>query len=223
MPTSGSFLRGLEADDRAALEERWSVRHYDRKTMIIAHDEESRDVFFVLEGRARATVYSEGGKAVAFRDIETGGIFGELAAIDGGTRSASVVALDPVRVATLPEAAFRELVTSRPGLAWALLKHLTLQVRHMTERVYEYSTLIVRQRLIRELLRLAERADGQEVPAEISPAPTHFDLASRISTHREAVSREMSALARRGLIEKRGKRLILKRPDKLEELCGEEE
>jgi CRP-like cAMP-binding protein len=223
MTTSRSFLDGLAQDDRAALAARWTVRHYDRKKMIIAHDEQSRDVFFVLEGRARATVYSEEGKSVAFRDIEAGGIFGELAAIDGKTRSASVIALDPLRIATLSEAAFRELVTSRPGLTWALLTHLTLQIRHMTDRVYEFSTLIVRKRLIRELLRLAQHDDRQGAPATINPVPTHFDLASRISTHREAVSREMSALARNNLIEKRGKKLILKDVDALERLCGSEE
>ena len=67
----------------------------------------------------------------------------------------------------------------------------------MTERVYEFSTLVVRKRLIRELLRLAEDNEQREGSASISPAPTHFDLAARISTHREAVSREMSALAKR--------------------------
>jgi hypothetical protein len=59
------------------------------------------------------------------------------------------------------------------------------------------------------LLRLAGDSEQREGRASISPAPTHFDLAARISTHREAVSREMSALAKRKLIEKRGRALIL--------------
>lgn len=221
MTLPGSFLGTLAEEDRAAMAERWTVRQYGRKEMIIAHDEESREVFLVLEGRARATVYSESGRAVAFRDIEPGGIFGELAAIDGRARSASVIALEPSRVATLPEPAFHHLVTSRPGLTWALLTHLTLLIRHLTDRVYEFSTLVVRKRLIRELLRLA--IDDEDGSPAIRPAPTHFDLASRISTHREAVSREMSALARQGLAEKRGNALILKDPAELERLCASEE
>ena len=185
------------------------VRRYKRKEMIIAHEEASRDVFFVLEGRALATVYSEGGRAVAYRDMGPGQIFGEFAAIDGQARSATVMAMDPTIVARLPEAAFRQIVDARRGFTWALLEHLSLQMRRMTERVYEFSTLVVRKRLIRELLRLADDNEQREGSASISPAPTHFDLAARISTHREAVSREMSALAKRKLIEKRGRALIL--------------
>ncbi len=210
MTASVTFLSGLSDADRAALGARWSVRHYGRDETIIAHDEGGRDVFFVLEGRARATLFSEDGRTVAYRDIEPGDIFGELAAIDGRARSATVVALEAVRAARLTEAAFRELVSSNPTFTWALLKYLSGQVRRLTDRVYEFSTLVVRKRLIRELLRLANDAEQAEGQASITPAPTHFDLAAKISTHREAVSREMSALAKRQLIEKRGGSLVLR-------------
>ena len=104
-----------------------------------------------------------------------------------------------------------------------LLEHLSTQLRRMTDRVFEFSTLVVRKRLILELLRWAREtgpADGQVC---ITPAPTHFELAARISTHREAVSREMSALAKKGLIEKRVSRLVLRDVAALEALAGDRE
>ncbi len=204
------FLSGLSEADRQALEARWSRRKFARGETIIAHDEDSADVFFVLEGRARATLFSEDGRAVAYRDIEPGGIFGELAAIDGKARSATVVALEAMSAARLSQAAFRDLVNGRPSFAWALLDHLSGQVRRLTERVYEFSTLVVRGRLIHELLRLADAAEDAMEEVSIAPAPTHVELAAKISTHREAVSREMSALAKRRLVEKRGGVLILR-------------
>jgi CRP/FNR family transcriptional regulator, cyclic AMP receptor protein len=219
----GSFLSVLAEADRVALESCWKVRSYGRQEMILVHDEPNRDVFFVLDGRVRATAYSEGGKAVAYRNIGPGDIFGEMAAIDGMPRSASVVALDPVRAASLSEAAFRQLVSSRPGLAWALLTHFSLQVRRLTERVYEFSTLVVRKRLVRELLRMASANAQAAGEASIAPVPTHVDLAARISTHREAVSREMSALRRKKLIERRGKALLLRDVKLLESICSAEE
>jgi CRP/FNR family transcriptional regulator, cyclic AMP receptor protein len=206
MAISAAFLSRLSEADRGALAARWAVRRYRRDELVLTHEDSGRDIFFVLEGRARATLFSEGGRAVAYRDIERGDIFGELAAIDGKARSASVVALDRLSAARLPEAAFREIVDTRPTFTWTLLEHLSAQMRRMTERVYEFSTLVVRKRLIRELLRLA---GDQGDKAVVEPAPTHFELAAMISTHREAVSREMSALAKRGLIEKRGARLML--------------
>jgi CRP/FNR family cyclic AMP-dependent transcriptional regulator len=223
MTTTDGFLGKLAPHDRAALEERWTVRGYKPKEMIISHDEESRDVFFVLEGRARATIYSEAGRAVAYRDIESGHIFGELAAIDGRPRSASVAAVTSISVARLSQTAFRDVVDKRPGFTWTLLGHLSFQIRRLTDRVYEFSTLVVRKRLVRELLRMADDRDGTGDQPSIRPAPTHFDLAARISTHREAVSREMSALAKKNLIEKRDGALVLCNIALLEKISGGEE
>ena len=220
MTASAGLLSRLGDAERAVLAERWTVSRYGRDETIVAHDDEGRDCFFVIEGRARATTFSESGRVVAYRDIEPGDIFGELSAIDGSARSASVVALEELRVARLSGAAFREIVTTHPPIAWALLEHLSAQVRRMTDRVYEFSTLVVRDRLVRELLRLAAEAGEEQGQARVSPAPTHFDLAAKISTHREAVSREMSTLAKLKLIEKRGDSLILLDLAALKALAG---
>jgi hypothetical protein len=91
----------------------------------------------------------------------------------------------------------------------AVMKHLTGQVRSLTDRVFEFSTLAVRNRVQTELLRLAgEGAVGNE--AVLSPAPTHAEIASRISTHREAVTRELGWLEEKGFIAKEGRVLRVK-------------
>jgi CRP/FNR family cyclic AMP-dependent transcriptional regulator len=162
---------------------------------------------FSPEVRARATAYSGGGRAIAYRDIGPGEIFGELAAIDGASRSASIVAVEPTTVARLPEAAFRKLIDTHSGF------HLGAAAASVGPHAsHDRSHLRVQH----------TRCSG--LPS-ISPFPTHFDLASMISTHREAVSasvssarrmsscanlwrvsRELSALTKIGLIEKRGER-----------------
>ncbi|WP_399204469.1 Crp/Fnr family transcriptional regulator [Tateyamaria pelophila] len=159
-------------------------------------------MFFLLDGRARATIFSSEGKVVAYRDIRTGDIFGEMSAIDGAPRSASVVAATELQVGVLSAAQFETMVDGSKSFRWALLRYFSHQARSMTQRIFEFSTMLVRDRLILELLRLAGATDAQEGKFVIDPAPTHFDLAARISTHREAVSREMSLLTKRGLISK---------------------
>jgi CRP/FNR family cyclic AMP-dependent transcriptional regulator len=220
---SPAFLSRLCDADLAALAERWTERSYRNNELIIAHGDSGCDVFFLLEGRARVTLFSEDGKEIAYRDVEPGEIFGELAGIDGKARSASVVALGATRAARLPATAFRDIVHSQPNFAWMLLEHLSVQLRRMTDRVYEFTTLVVRKRLILELLRRAEGIGPVNGEVSINPAPTHFELAAKISTHREAVSREMSALAKRGLIQKRGNRLMLRDLAALEALAGKKE
>ena len=223
MTASPAFLSKLCDADRAALAGRWTERSYRHNEVIVAHGDSGRDVYFLLEGRARVTLFSEDGREIAYRDIEPGEIFGELAGIDGKARSASVVALSGTRASRLPGAAFRDIVNGHPGFAWTLLEHLSAQLRRMTDRVYQFSTLVVRERLILELLRWADEIGPVDGQVSISPAPTHFELAAKISTHREAVSREMSALAKRGLIEKRGSCLVLRNVAALEALAGDRE
>ena len=223
MAASRAFLSRLCDADLAALAERWAARSYRHNELIIAHGETGSDVFFLLEGRARVTLFSEDGREIAYRDVEPGDIFGELAGIHGKARSASIVALEQSRAARLPAAAFRDIVKTHPAFAWTLLEHLSAQLRRMTERVFEFSTLVVRQRLIHELLRRAEEAEQDDDEVSIYPAPTHFELAATISTHREAVSREMSTLAKKGLVEKRGNRLVLRDLGALEMLAGKDD
>ncbi|PSJ64908.1 Crp/Fnr family transcriptional regulator [Kumtagia ephedrae] len=223
MTTSTAFLSRLSDADFAALAGRWAASGYRPGALIIAHGDTDRDVFFLLDGRARVTLFSEDGREISYRDLVQGDIFGELACIDGKERSASVVALEPTRAARLSAAAFRELVHHHPNLAWLLLEHLSALLRRMTDRVFEFSTLVVRKRLILELLRRADEIEPANGRVSICPAPTHFELAAKISTHREAVSREMSTLAKKGLVEKHGNRLELRDLSALEALATAED
>ena len=83
------------------------------------------------------------------------------------------------------------------------------KVRELTARVYEFSVLAVNNRIQAEILRLARRAACEGGRARIEVPPTHVEIASRTSTHREAVTRELNRLARLGLIKREGKALIV--------------
>jgi len=118
----------------------------------------------------------------------------------------------------MPGAAFREILETEPKAAKKLLEHFVLEIRELTTRVYEFSTLAVSNRIQAELLRLARMAarDGKRV--RISPAPTHTEIASRVSTHREAVTRELTRLSRIGLIERERNALLVKDVERLAEM-----
>jgi CRP-like cAMP-binding protein len=170
----------------------------------------SDDVFFLLTGTARVTIRSVEGKAVTFRELAPGGMFGEYAAIDGRPRSASVEARTNCLVASIPAVAFRELLEKEPKVAKKLLEHFVSEIRELTTRVYEFSTLAVRYRIQAELLRLAGMSTRRGPAASIAPAPTHAEIASRTSTHREAVTRELNRLTKLGILEQRARVLWIK-------------
>ena len=187
---------------------------------ILSFQDQSTNILFLLSGKARAVIYSSEGKAVVFRDLTAGTMFGEIAAIDRGPRSASVEALEPCTVASLSAEKFERLILEEPSVALAALQHLTANVRRLSERVYEFSTLLVQNRVQAELLRLAGEVSGQD-KVVLSPAPSLSDIAARISTHREAVSRELSRLAATGLLRREGADLTITSVSKLAQLVHE--
>lgn len=211
-----AIFAGLPPDTLALIQQRCTWRNYDSGEPIVDHLDPSDGVYFIAAGEVRVTIYSVSGKAVTFRDLGPGEIFGEYPAIDRAPRSASVEARSRCTVASMPAATFRHLLDAEPALTRALLPHLVAKIRALTTRVYEFSTLAVNNRIQAELLRLTSLAPREGRSARISPAPTHVDIASRVSTHREAVTRELSRLARIGVIERRGSALLVKDVDRLE-------
>ena len=181
---------------------RW--REYDSGEQIVSYDDPSNEVFFLASGRVRAIIYSADGKAVVFTDLKPGAMFGEIAAIDRGPRSATIEAIETCTVASLTASQFEALLLREPTAALATLRHVTQEVRRLSERVLEFSTLVVRNRIQAELLRLALDAGVQDGQASLSPGPSLSDLANRVSTHREAVSRELSRLSSIGLLRREG-------------------
>ncbi len=210
-----AFFEGLTEGERARIEHLCSWKTWERGEEILRIEEETRDVYFLMSGRARVIIYGSDGKPVAFRDIGPGDIFGEFAAIDEGPRSASVEALQTCMVACLAGGDFRRTLEAHPVVMKAVLMHVIAQMRVLTARIVEYSTLAVNRRIWAELLRLAKNgvADGNVVT--IYPVPTHAEIASRISTHREAVAREFARLTQKGLIERQGHRIAVKDVERL--------
>jgi len=159
-------------------------------------------VFFVVSGSVRVMIQSAG-REVLLRQIDAGEFFGELAAIDGQPRSSGIVATTDVTIARMPASVFRAAIHAYPEVCDRLLGILAGQIRTLANRVNEFSTLDVRYRIYAELLRLSRPDRANAHLATISPPPVHTEIAARVSTRREAVARELKALERAGLIERR--------------------
>ena len=175
-------------------------RSFVQGEVILAVDEATRFACVVVEGTARAVLHSPGGRSVAFRAMGPGDIFGELAAIDGKPRSADVEAASDCVVAILEADDLVALLGREPLLARIVLTHFAGQIRDLTARVYELSALSVTSRIRAEIVRLAVQAPERCGKRVIAPMPRHEELASRLATHREAVTREIAHLVASGVV-----------------------
>ncbi len=216
-----NLLKPLSADQLERLSQSCSWRHYTAGQQVVGYKDLSREVYFVVSGAVRVKIFSLEGKEISYRDIGNGEIFGELAAIDGGMRSADVIALMDSQIAAMSPEAFWGVLRNHPSVTAELLRHLTEMIRMYSDRIFEFSALAVKNRIHAEILRLARTHLGPDNTAIIDPAPTHAEIASRISTHREAVTREVNQLRRAGLVAHKSGALQILDVRRLEQMVDE--
>jgi len=216
-----AIFKGVTHANRLKIERLCAWRTYQRGSAIIHPRDGTCDVFFLIAGRARVIMYSLAGKPVSFREIGPGEMVGEFAAIDGGPRSTGVEVLETSRVAIMSGADFNAMLSSEPLVMKALVLHLVAQIRGLTARIFEISTQAVDNRIHAEILRLAKSGVVFGRKARICPFPKHREIASRISTRREAVTRRLNDLERQKLIERIGATLVIHDLPELEQMVKE--
>lgn len=184
-----------------ALAQTCQIKHYAKGQTILYAEEDSTDMYCVLSGSVRVLNYSLSGREIVYDDIHTGGIFGEICAIDGLGRSAHVTAIEPVQVAEFRREVFLETLESYPQVAIGLARHLVTIIRAAGRRIIDTSTKSSRLRLLSEILAMAKQQDaGDDNEVALPDFPTHRDLAGKIGCTRETVTRLLQALSEEGLI-----------------------
>jgi CRP-like cAMP-binding protein len=196
---------------RRELEKRCVWKEYKSDEQIIDRESESRDVYFVVGGIVRIVNYSYSGREVSYDEIRAGGMFGELSAIDGKPRSASVVSIKRSLIASLAPEIFKKTMREHPEFAVAVIERLAVIIRASNDRIMDLSTLGAYTRVYAEILRLARTLVKEDAEsAVIDPLPVHSDLAARCGTTRETVARAVSDLIKKGVAEKQGSGLNIK-------------
>lgn len=212
------LLADLPENERRALEQRCRWRRHHPGEVILDRDSESRDLLFVVKGKVQVVNYAASGREVVYAVIEAPDYFGELAAIDGEPRSATVVALEDCLLAALAPEHFNALLLRHGTIAVAVLRRLASIVRRSDDRIVDLSTLGSVQRVCRELLRHARPNPGREGEWIVDPVPTQQSLAARAGMARETVARALSQLAQDTTIQRRGRALAIPDRTQLERL-----
>jgi len=216
-----TIFSDLDPETLRSLEDLCRWRSYAPHEQIIDFQDDSKDVFFITRGTVRVVIYSISGREIAFDDIPSGQIFGELAALDGERRSANVVAIKPTTVASMSPTGFQEMITAHPEIAFKLMQRLARIIRISVERIMDLSTLGANNRVYAEILRLAKAGQIEGNVSTLTPVPIHGEMASRVSTTRETVARVMSDLARKGLVKRKGNTLEIGDLEMLQDMVEE--
>ena len=203
-----AFCLGLPKpiiDEIAAVATRVRV---SASAQLINYHDTDKDVFLILNGRMRVVVTSEGGREITYDIIEAGETIGELSAIDGGKRSARVLAEADAELAKIGQRDFLALMR-HADFAMVILRRVSRTARWMTERVREFQAYSVRGRICAELLRLSNSVSGARI------AISDRDMASRVGTTRENVTKINAGLMVDKAICREGREIIILEAERL--------
>jgi CRP-like cAMP-binding protein len=197
------FFDDVPREERARIARRCEARCYRPGAEIVRFGDADQDVFFLCSGRVQATLLTSSGKVVTFQQLEGGAMFGELSAIDGEPRSASVVAIDESSLVCMAGQDFKDFIAHSPLLAERTLLRLCALSRFLCERSFEARAYTIPGQIALEILRIVSAHTAPENSLELDPAPSHRDIAQRVGTSREQVTRVMRDLSKLGLLEQR--------------------
>jgi CRP/FNR family transcriptional regulator/CRP/FNR family cyclic AMP-dependent transcriptional regulator len=212
------LLRDVSPDSLEQLTRCLRRRVYHRGEVIFHQGDPGDTMHLVRSGRIKIVVPSESGDEAVLAILGPGDCFGELAVIDGGPRSASVVAMEQVETLMLGRQDFLAFFRGNSEAAERLVVNLARIIRRVNEDVADLAFLDLPGRLAKKLLDLAdshgEPTDGGK-GIEISVPLTQEELAGMIGATRPSVNKVLGWYEDQGAIQRRGRKIAILKPDML--------
>lgn len=209
---------GLDEPTICQIARHCRIEHHHSGSQIITRDDVAGDFVLILAGSVRVYDSTESGREITYAEIPSGGHVGQLAAVDGGPRSANVAAATNCVIARLSSQNFRKLLRQSPELAFGLLLDFAAIIRQADTRITELCTTGAVERLCRKLLERANPCphSGHWI---IEDVPTQQLLASDIGSTRETVAKTMAAFKHDGLLRRAGRKIYIDDVKKLQLLA----
>lgn len=221
LSTVGLFAK-MDSDNLAWLSDKCHLREFAKGSVVVHKNEASCDLMFLLQGQLVVTDLTQDGTEIGLHIIKPGASFGEISAIDGLPRAASVKAMENSTVGYLPRHDFQQLLMRAPQVASQLLQQFASVIRANNRQRVILSINNV-QRRVAALLLSYSKPDGSKNNLIITRLPTQQELAAMANTTRESVSRVINALVEQGLIEKKGRDLRIVQPEEMNRLIQNSE
>lgn len=211
-----TYFRGLPDSILVDLSQIAKKRRFNTGQTVYAEGDPAKNIYILESGWVKATRITREGREQALEFMRPGEIFGDLAVFIEEDYSASVTALEPADVWIIPSQHFLALIKRYPELGMAVIQRLGKQIMYFIGLVEDLSLRSVEARLAHTLLRHAEVRDGRLfVPRR---RWTTFDeMAARLGTVRDVLSRALKALECEGLLKVEKQAIILLDPQKLAE------
>lgn len=205
----------LEEDELERFSQVAVPRSFPAGTRVFHEGDASDACYIVRSGKFRITREHPDGRAITLATFGPGEIFGELAMLDGDTRSASVEALEDGELLALPARDVRALLKTHAEITFKFLEALVRRLRRANERISRQSFQTVPGRVAGVLLQLVEEQEASGHNGEVTIRMSQADLAQLAGTSRESASRFIADLERAGVVRSKRGRVTVLEPERL--------
>ncbi|MGZ3418715.1 MAG: Crp/Fnr family transcriptional regulator [Polyangiales bacterium] len=196
------LFSGLDPKDLAQVGSIASTKLFKANERVVRQGDAAEAAYVVVHGRLKVSVEGDAARGALLGLMGPGEVFGELSIVDGGTRSATVHAIEPTLLVVIERARFESLIKSSADVAYKVLKNISRRLRRLTERVEVESTLDVERRLARRIIELAATEGVQEGKSiRVRVKLSQSDLGEMIGATRESVNKHLRALAARKIVD----------------------
>ena len=197
----------LDEEELRVLSEHATEQTYQKNVVVVNEGDQSNTIFVILSGRVKVFLRNAEGREMVINTLGPREYFGELV-MDEGARSASIATLETSRFMIVTKKDFKGLVVSNPDFALKLINRLMQRVRALTDNIRSLALLDVYGRVARLLLDMAIEQDGRLVVPE---KLTQQDIAERVGSSREMISRIFKDLVFGGYISIENKQISINR------------
>ena len=201
-----ALFAALSESERAEIAGRMRRMVYDADQMIFARGDPGLEIYLVLNGRVRLSILTQDGRELSFAHARPGDIFGEIAALDGGERTAGATAITHVEAMTLSRRATMEVIESNPKVAAATIEFLCSRLRETDQRLEAIALHRIEVRLARLLLSALQlespAAKGSNIPLALGMS--QIGLALLVGASRPKVNMALAMLEDMGAITRKG-------------------
>jgi CRP/FNR family transcriptional regulator, cyclic AMP receptor protein len=184
--------------------------HFPKDAVVFFENAPGDSLFVIVEGRVRVTILGDDGREIILSLLGPGDFFGELALIDNEPRSATTIAEEDSELLCLSRADFEAVLKEHVSITKALLTVVAARLRHANHQISTLALLDVYGRVARVLMEMAREEGKRLKDGRISfRRPTHQEIASRIGTTRETVTRMLRDLQRQGLVHVEAREMVV--------------
>jgi CRP-like cAMP-binding protein len=194
-------------------------RTYKKDSVILMEEDAGSALFVIVRGKVKISRTSNDGREVILTYLTDSDFFGEMAILDGMTRSATVIASEDSELFIIQRDDFLNLLKDHPEVSIALLQELTKRLRAADMKIKSLSLKDAEGKVATVLLQLADDIGViKQGIVEIEKLPLQQDLANMAGTSRETISRTLHSFAKKGLVELDGSKLKIMNYEQFKEL-----